>query len=288
MIWQLIVSGLATGCVYALVALGITLIYKATERVNFAQGEMAMISAFIGYTLFNRYGLPVYLACIIAVFASLPIGWLIERLTLRPTMRQPAFNAFIITLGIGIVLKSAAGFFWTHDECPAPQLFSMRGIPMGGIVMSPLNMGTIGIAVGIMLSLFAFFRYTRLGIAMRAVCQRPATAELMGVNLGMVYSLTWVISAGITAIAGVLIAPILNLSTQMGAIAISAFASAIIGGWGSIPGAIAGGMTLGIIQNLAGAYLSAEIKNMVPFLILLLILIIRPQGFFGEKEARKV
>jgi branched-chain amino acid transport system permease protein len=139
-----------------------------------------------------------------------------------------------------------------------------------------------------MAALFVFFRYTRLGLAMRAVCERPRTAELMGVDVGRVFSLTWILSAGITALGGVLIAPILNLSTHMGNIAIPAFAAAILGGWGSIPGAIAGGMLLGVLENLAGGYLFSEIKNMVPFLAVLGILVIRPQGLLGEKEIRKV
>lgn len=288
MFLQLLVSGLATGSVYALVALGLVLIYKATERVNFAQGEMAMVSAFFGYTIFTRLHWPVIPSTLGAVGLSVPLGWAIERLALRPSLRQPPFNAFIITLGVGIILKSAAGFLWSHDEFPAPSLFPQRGIHLGGVVVTPLNLGTIAVALGIMAVLFAFFRYTRLGLAMRAVCERPRTAELMGVDVGRVFSLTWILSAAVTALAGVLIAPILNLSTHMGGIAIPAFAAAILGGWGSIPGAIAGGMLLGVLENLAGGYLFSEIKNMVPFLTVLGILVLRPQGLLGEKEIRKV
>lgn len=288
MFWQLFVSGLATGCVYALVALGLVLIFKATDRVNFAQGEMAMVSAFLGYTLFARLHWPVVPSALGAVALSLPLGWVIERLAVRPALRQPPFNAFIITLGVGIVLKSTAGFLWSHDEFPAPALFPTQGIHLGSVVVTPLNLGTIVVALAIMSALFLFFRYTRMGLAMRAVCERPRTSELMGVDVGRVFSLTWILSAAITALGGVLIAPILNLSTHMGNIAIPAFSAAILGGWGSIPGAIAGGMLLGVLENLAGGYLFSEIKNMVPFLAVLGILVIRPQGLFGEKEIRKV
>ncbi|MBI5442761.1 MAG: branched-chain amino acid ABC transporter permease [Deltaproteobacteria bacterium] len=288
MFLQLTVSGLATGCVYALVALGLVLIFKATDRVNFAQGEMAMVSAFLGYTLFTRFHLPVVLSTLGAVALSLPLGWAIERLAVRPALRQPPFNVFIITLGVSIVLRSGAGYVWSHDEFPAPSLFATQGLHLGSVVVTPLNLGTIGVALAIMLALFAFFRFTDLGLAMRAVCERPRTAELMGVDVRRVFSLTWVLSSAITALGGVLIAPILNLSTHMGAIAIPAFAAAILGGWGSIPGAIAGGMLLGVLENLAGGYLFNEIKNMVPFLAVLGILALRPQGLFGEKEIRKV
>jgi branched-chain amino acid transport system permease protein len=279
---------LATGCIYALIALGLVLIFKATERVNFAQGEMAMVSAFLGYTLFNRFHLSPVVAAAGAVLLSVPMGWLVERLCVRPALRQPPFNVFIITLGLSIVLKSLSGFAWSHDEFPAPSLFSSAAIHLGPAVVTPQNLGTIGVAVAIMAALFVFFRFTRMGIAMRAVCERPRTAMLMGVDVGRVFSLTWMLSAAVTALAGVLIAPILNLSTHMGAIVIPGFAAAILGGWGSIPGAIAGGALLGVMENLAGGYLYSEIKNMVPFLAVLGILVIRPQGLLGEKEIRKV
>jgi branched-chain amino acid transport system permease protein len=288
MFWQLLVSGLATGCIYALVALGMALIYKATERVNFAQGELAMVSAFLGYTLYNRFHLSPALAALGAVALSVPMGWLVERLCVRPALRQPPFNVFIITLGLSIVLRSLAGLAWSHDEFPAPSLFSARALHLGSVVITPQNLGTIGVAVVIVAALFAFFRYTRMGIAMRAVCERPRTSMLMGVDVGKVFSLTWMLSAAVTGLAGVLIAPILNLSTHMGSVAIPGFAAAILGGWGSIPGAIAGGALLGVLENLAGGYLYSEIKNMVPFLAVLGILLIRPQGLLGEKEIRKV
>lgn len=288
MLWQLIASGFATGCIYGLIAMGLGLIYKATERVNFAQGEMAMVSAFIGYTLYNRYHLNPAAAAAGAVVLSIPMGWIVERLCVRPALSQPPFNVFIITLGLSIVLRSLSGFAWSHDEFPAPSLFSTDAIRFGPAVVTAQNLGIIAVTVAIMVALFVFFRFTRMGIAMRAVCERPRTAMLMGVDVGRVFSLSWVLSAAVTSLAGVLIAPILNLSTHMGAIAIPGFAAAILGGWGSIPGAIAGGVLLGIVENLAGGYLFSEIKNMVPFIVVLAILVVRPQGLLGEREVRKV
>ncbi len=288
MFWQLVVSGLATGCIYALVALGLTLIYKATEHVNFAQGEMAMIGAFLGYTLYSDLHFPVVLAVIGAVILSGVVGLLIELVVIRPAANQPHFNIFIITLGLSIVLKSLAGLVWSHDEFPFPGLFPVRSVTIGPVVVTPLNLGTIGVALAIMLGLFAFFRYTRHGIAMRAVCERPEVAQLMGVEVRRVFAAVWVLSAGVSGLAGALIAPVLNLSTHMGAVVIPAFAAAILGGWGSFPGAIAGGMALGVVENLAGGYLAGQIKNMVPFLVVLGVLVVRPQGLLGEKEIRKV
>ncbi len=288
MFWQLVVSGLATGCIYALVALGLTLIYKATEHVNFAQGEMAMIGAFLGYTLYTDLHLPVALAVIGAVILSGVVGLVIELVVIRPAANQPHFNIFIITLGLSIVLKSLAGLVWSHDEFPFPGLFPVRSVTIGPVVVTPLNLGTIAVALSIMVALFLFFRYTRHGIAMRAVCERPEAAQLMGVEVRRVFASVWVLSAAVSGLAGALIAPVLNLSTHMGAVVIPAFAAAILGGWGSFPGAIAGGMALGVIENLAGGYLAGQIKNMVPFLVVLGVLVIRPQGFLGEKEIRKV
>ncbi len=288
MFWQLVVSGLATGCIYALVALGLTLIYKATEHVNFAQGEMAMIGAFLGYTLYSDLHFPVVLAVIGAVILSGVVGLVIQLVVIRPAANQPHFNIFIITLGLSIVLKSLAGLVWSHDEFPFPGLFPVRSVTIGPVVVTPLNLGTIGVALAIMLALFAFFRYTRHGIAMRAVCERPEAAQLMGVEVRRVFASVWVLSGAVSGLAGALIAPVLNLSTHMGAVVIPAFAAAILGGWGSFPGAIAGGMALGVIENLAGGYLAGQIKNMVPFLVVLGVLVVRPQGLLGEKEIRKV
>ncbi len=288
MFWQLVVSGLATGCIYALVALGLTLIYKATEHVNFAQGEMAMVGAFLGYTLYTDLHLPVALAVVGAVVLSGVVGLVIQFVVIRPAAGQPHFNVFIITMGLSIVLRSLAGLVWSHDEFPFPGLFPVRSVAIGPVVVTPLNLGTIAVAVGIMVGLFAFFRYTRHGVAMRAVCERPEAAQLMGVEVRRVFAAVWVLSAAVSGLAGALIAPVLNLSTHMGAVVIPAFAAAILGGWGSFPGAIAGGMALGVIENLAGGYLAGQIKNMVPFLVVLGVLVVRPQGFLGEKEIQKV
>ncbi len=288
MFWQLVVSGLATGCIYALVALGLTLIYKATEHVNFAQGEMAMVGAFLGYTLYTDLHLPVALAVVGAVVLSGVVGLVIQFVVIRPAASQPHFNVFIITMGLSIVLRSLAGLVWSHDEFPFPGLFPVRSVAIGPVVVTPLNLGTIAVAVGIMVGLFAFFRYTRHGVAMRAVCERPEAAQLMGVEVRRVFAAVWVLSAAVSGLAGALIAPVLNLSTHMGAVVIPAFAAAILGGWGSFPGAIAGGMALGVIENLAGGYLAGQIKNMVPFLVVLGVLVVRPQGFLGEKEIQKV
>ena len=288
MFWQLVVSGLATGCIYALVALGLTLIYKATEHVNFAQGEMAMIGAFLGYTLYSDLHFPVVLAVVGAVILSGIVGLVIQLVVIRPAANQPHFNIFIITLGLSIVLKSLAGLVWSHDEFPFPGLFPVRSVTIGPVVVTPLNLGTIAVALSIMVALFAFFRYTRYGIAMRAVCERPEAAQLMGVEVRRVFASVWVLSGAVSGLAGALIAPVLNLSTHMGAVVVPAFAAAILGGWGSFPGAIAGGMALGVIENLAGGYLAGQIKNMVPFLVVLGVLVLRPQGLLGEKEIRKV
>ncbi|GAB4264175.1 MAG: branched-chain amino acid ABC transporter permease [Deferrisomatales bacterium] len=288
MFLQLVVSGLATGCIYSLVALGLILIYKATEHVNFAQGEMAMVSAFLGYSLYAHAHLPILAAVGGAVVLSAALGWLIEILSIRPARGQPHFNVFIITLGVSIVLKSLAGLVWTHDEFAFPSPFATRAVRIGGLAVTPLNLGTIATAVAIMVGLFVFFRYTKYGIAMRAVCEKPEVAQLMGIDARRVFSFTWMLSAAVTGLAGTLIAPVLNLSTHMGAVVIPAFAAAILGGWGSVPGAIAGGMLLGVIENLAGGYLAGQVKNMVPFLTVLAVLVIRPQGLLGEREIRKV
>lgn len=288
MFLQLVVNGLATGCIYSLVALGLVLIFSATEHVNFAQGEMAMVSAFLGYSLYTVLELPVVVAIMGTVAISSLLGIVIERLAIRPAANQPHFNVFIITLGVSIVLKSLAGLSWGHDEFAFPSPFPSEAIKVGGVFVTPLSIGTIAVVLVIMSLLYLFFKYTKYGLAMQAVCERAEAAKLMGVNVSRVFSSAWMLSASVTALAGVLIAPVLNLSTHMGAVVIPAFAAAILGGWGSFPGAVAGGMLLGVIENLAGGYLASQIKNIVPFLVVLGVLVVRPQGLFGEKEIKKV
>jgi|TARA_B100001971_G_scaffold206456_1_gene225261 branched-chain amino acid transport system permease protein len=288
MLLQVILSGLATGSIYALVALGLALIYNTTEHVNFAQGEMSMVSAFIGFTFFHSTGFSLPVAFLLTLAVSAVLGIIVERLVIRPAMRAPHFNIFIITLGLSIVMKSLAGFVWSHDDFPYPSIFPNETITVGNATIDMISIGNIGTTVILMLMLFIFFKYTRYGTAMRAVSHSQNAALLMGISVKQSFSITWAISFLVAAVAGILMAPVVFLSTHMGMVVINGFAAAILGGWGSIPGSIIGGMLLGIIDNVAPLYLPSQIKNVVPFMVICIVLVIRPKGIMGIERLTKV
>jgi len=273
---HVVVSGLATGSIYALMAISLVIVYNATRTLNFAQGEMLMVSTFVGWTVLRVLSAPLIVALLVAVAASALLGWLLERLIIRHAISATHFDVLIITLGLSLVLRSAAGIAWTHDEFPFPSFFGNR------------SLGIIGASLALMLALGALFRWTRLGRAMRAVAQNQRAARLMGISVERVYSASWVIASMVGAVAGVLIAPVIFLSSKMGLVAINGFTAAVLGGFGSMPGAVIGGMLLGVLENLAPLYLPASIKHSVPFLVMITILLVRPGGVLGRVARRKV
>jgi branched-chain amino acid transport system permease protein len=285
---HVVVSGLATGSIYALVAISLVIVYNATRTLNFAQGEMLMISTFVSFTLYERAKLPLVAAMLIAVVAAALLGWMIERAIIRHAIAATHFDVLIITLGLSLVLRSVAGIAWTHDEFPFPSFFGNRPVPIGPVRIAPVSLGIIGASLALMLGLWALFTHTRLGRAMRAVAQNQRAARLMGISVEGVYSASWVLASVVGALAGILIAPVIFLSSQMGLVAVNGFIAAVVGGFGSMPGAIIGGMLLGVVENLAPLYLPSSIKHSVPFLVLIAILLVRPGGVLGRPASRKV
>jgi branched-chain amino acid transport system permease protein len=283
-----VVSGLATGCVYALIALGFVLIFKATDVVNFAQGEFVMVSGFMSYTLLIGLGLPYALVLVATIVLSGFMGMVLERVVVRPIMDAPIFSIVIATIGASIVLRSSAGIVYGYDVLPLPTIFSKDPIRLGVLQFTAMDVGVIGCSLAIMMALYLFFRLTKTGMAMRATAQSQTAARLMGVSVKRIFSLTWAISAAIGGVAGVLIAPIIYLDPNLGFIGVKAFAGAILGGFGSIPGAILGGMLLGVIENLSGYFFNAGIKQVSTYILLILVLVVRPAGLFGAAPIRKV
>jgi branched-chain amino acid transport system permease protein len=233
-----VVTG-ATGCVYALIALGFVLIYKATDVVNFAQGEFVMVSGFISYTLLIWVGLPYVVVLLVTIALSGLMGVILERVVVRPIMDAPIFSIVIATIGASTVMRSLAGIVYGYDVLPLPTIFSKDPIRLGVLNFSIMDAGVIGFSLVIMLTLYLFFKYTMTGTAMRATAQSQVAASLMGVSVKSIFSMTWAISAGIGGVAGVLIAPIIYLDPNLGFIGVKAFAGAILGA-SSIPGAIVG------------------------------------------------
>ncbi|HEX3177892.1 MAG TPA: branched-chain amino acid ABC transporter permease [Methylomirabilota bacterium] len=285
---HVVVSGLATGSIYALMALSLVIIYNATRTLNFAQGEMLMASTFVAWAAQRALGLPVGVTLVVAIVAAGLLGWLVERLVIRRAIGATHWDVLIITLGLSLVLRAAAGLAFTHDEFPFPSLFDSRPVALGPVRVAPISVGIIAASLVLMAALYALFTWTRLGRAMRAVAQNQRAARLMGISVEGVYSRAWVLAAMVGAAAGVLVAPVVFLSSKMGLIVVNGFTAAVIGGFGSMPGAVLGGMLLGVLENLAPLYLPSGIRYSVPFLVLIAILLVRPAGLLGRIEARKV
>lgn len=285
---HVVVSGLATGSIYALMALSLVIIYNATRTLNFAQGEMLMISTFVAWSVQRGLGAPLLVTLPIAVVAAAVLALVFERLVIRRAVSATHWDVLIITLGLSLVLRSVAGLTWSHDEFPFPSFFGSRPMTLGPVRVAPVSLGIIGASLALMLALAALFRWSRLGRAMRAVAQNQRAARLMGISVEQVFSLAWVLAAAVGAIAGVLVAPVIFLSSKMGLIVVNGFTAAVLGGFGSMPGAVLGGMLLGVLENLAPLFLPTGIRYSVPFLVLIGILLVRPAGLLGRVEQRKV
>ncbi len=285
---HVVVSGLATGSIYALMALALVIIYNATRTLNFAQGEMLMVSTFVAWAAQRALGLPPAASLVVAVVTGGAMAWAIERVVIRRAVAATHWDVLIITLGLSLILRSVAGLVWTHDEFPFPSFFGSRPIALGPVRLAPVSLGIIGGSLSLMAVLYALFSWTRLGRAMRAVAQNQRAARLMGISVERVYATSWVLAGAVGAVAGVLVAPVVFLSSKMGLVVINGFTAAVIGGFGSMPGAVAGGMLLGVIENVAPLYLPSSIRYSVPFLVLIAILVVRPAGLLGRVEQRKV
>ena len=282
------VSGLATGSIYALMALSLVIVYNATRTLNFAQGEMLMLSTFVAWAAYRALALPLPVVLVVAVVAAAALAYVIERLVIRRAISATHWDVLIITLGLSLMLRAGAGIAWTHDEFAFPSFFSNRPVALGPVKVAPVSLGILGASLALMLALYLLFTFTRFGRAMRAVAQNQRAARLMGISVERAYSASWILAAVVGAIAGVLVAPVVFLSSKMGLIVINGFTAAVIGGFGSMPGAVVGGMLLGVIENLAPLYLPSGIRYSVPFLVLIAILLIRPAGLLGQVERRKV
>jgi branched-chain amino acid transport system permease protein len=285
---HVVVSGLATGSIYSLMALSLVIIYNATRTLNFAQGEMLMVTTFIAWSATRAFSLPLTLTFVVAVVSAVVLGFVVERVIIRRAIGATHWDVLIITVGLSLMLRAGAGLLWSHDEFAFPSFFSNKPFALGGVRVAPVSLGVIGGSLALMLALYALFTHTRLGRAMRAVAQNQRAARLMGISVERVYSTSWVLAAVVGAVAGVLVAPVVFLSSKMGLIVINGFTAAVIGGFGSMPGAVVGGMLLGVLENLAPLYLPSGIRYSVPFVVLVAILLIRPAGLLGTVERRKV
>lgn len=288
MFFQIFSSGLALGCVYALIALGFVLIYKATEVVNFAQGEFMMLGAFVALSLMTGAKLPFVLTIFLTITIMGVFGMVLERMVMRRLVGEPIFAIVMFTIGLSIFLRSIAGMIWSTDTFKFPAVFGRSFIQVGSMTLSSLDIMVISITAALVVILYLFFKFTNIGIAMEATSQNQFASFLMGINVERIDNLIWAISSMVAAVAGILLAPILFIHKDMGFIGLKAFPAAVLGGFGSIPGAIVGGLIIGLSENLAGFLLPPWIKDVFAYIILIAVLMIRPEGIFGIQEKKKV
>jgi branched-chain amino acid transport system permease protein len=290
MLSQLIVSGLSFGSLYALVALAMVIIYKTSEVPNFGQGEMAMLSTFVAYSLLVTHGYPFAVSFVGAILFAAALGVFLEFVFLRRAKDPNILSLILITLGFEMMLYGLASWKWGADQRDLPfPVSDFDIVNLGPAVMSYLNIATLLITLVLMLILFLFFRYTKVGIAMKATQQNAMAARINGIRTNRILSITWALSAMIGAVAGILLAPIVTLDPNlMLDPLLKGFASAVLGGMTSLVGAALGGYMLGIIENLFGGYVSLEFKSIVAFGIIVLVLCFKPSGLFARHYVRKV
>jgi branched-chain amino acid transport system permease protein len=284
---QQVFSGLAAGSIYASVALALVMIYRSTDLVNFAQGEMAMFSTYITWTLVNA-GLPFWAAFAITLVVSFLGGMLIERVLIRPVENAPVLAAVIVTIALLLIFNSVAGWIYSYTLQDFPSPFPDR--PLFGALMTTRDLGVIGVTLIMLLLLFLFFRFTSTGLAMRAAAQNPASARLCGIRVGHMLAIGWGLAAAIGATAGIMVAPVLFLDpNMMGGVLLYAFAGALLGGITSPVGAVIGGLVVGVTENLVGTYLIAsQLKLTVALALIILVLVFKPNGLFGTAIVRRV
>lgn len=285
---QIIISGLTLGSLYAMTALGFALIYRATRVVNFAHGDMMMIGAMIALVLYQDYKLGYVPSFLLATAGAWTMGAIIERIAFRPLVRAPAFTVILSTVAVGQILRSGVRIVRGDELSVFPAILSTQPFAWFGISFTVLNIGIIVISLLCLVGFVALFRWTRIGWAMRATAQSPAAASLVGVSVPRVFSVSWGISAALAAAAGILLAPLITITPDMGVIGIKGFIAAIMGGYNSLHGAVAGGFLLGVLENLVGVYISSTFKDVIIFGLLLLVLIVRPAGLLGTVETRRV
>jgi branched-chain amino acid transport system permease protein len=287
---QQIISGAAVGLVYALVALGFVMIHKSTQVFNFAQGELMMLGAFCAYTFIILFGLPFWAGSILAIVSVALFGAVLDRVLLRRMVGNKPFTIFMLTVGIGFCIRSIVMLVppWGTETYSLPSPLQGKVFSLGGFIVSADHVAILLTASLIAAALFVFFQFTRLGLAMRAISQNPLAASYLGVRVDSLFSIVWALSAAAAALAGVMLAPISFVHADMGQIGLKAIPAAVLGGFDSLPGAIVGGLIIGIVESLAGFYCPEGVKDVAAYVVLLVVLAVKPRGLFGQPDAKKV
>ncbi|MBR3034329.1 MAG: branched-chain amino acid ABC transporter permease [Firmicutes bacterium] len=285
-----LVSGLSLGSVYAIIALGYTMVYGIAKMLNFAHGDVIMVGAYVCFFAFTRYGLNPFISVILAMLVCTCLGIVIEKLAYKPLRAAPSLAVLITAIGVSYLLQNLALLFWSSNPKVFNSIIPNESIEIGGLTVSYITILTIVVCVVIMILLTTFINRTKLGKAMRAVSEDKGAAQLMGIDVNTTISVTFAIGSGLAAIAGVLLCSAYpNLTPTTGSMpGIKAFTAAVFGGIGSIPGAFLGGLLLGVIENLAKAYISTQISDAIVFGVLIIVLLVKPAGLLGKPTREKV
>ena len=289
-ILQLLISGLANGCVYGLIALGFVLIYKATEAVNFAQGDFMMLGAFItiGLTNTDYMGLPFWMALPMSIVAMATLAYAVDRFVIRRMFGQSQVAVVILTIAMGFVIRFFAGIIWGHNPQSLENPLAGKEVSFAGLVLGLEDVAVIVVTLLLTWGLYEFFNRTRLGLAMQGSSQNQLAAYYMGVPVKRVQGLVWALAGAVACIAGILFATKGAVDPNTGLMGIKAFAAAVIGGFGSLPGALAGGLIVGVIEPFASRYIAAGYSQIAPYALLMAVLVFRPSGLFAQARAKKV
>jgi branched-chain amino acid transport system permease protein len=280
-LWQLIVYGIATGCLYALIAVGFVLIWNTASVVNFAQGEFAMLAMFFAFTLHLTLGVPLWLALAGAVAGTAAVGYFTERTVIHPVIGRNPMTVIMVTIGLQILFSNGARFIWGTHPLHFPTLFGEKPLQVLGLLVAPQSAAIVLATAALALLLHQMSQRTWFGKALRAIAQDRETAALMGIRVTQTTALGFALSAGVAGVAGVLMAPVFFISADVGLpLLVKSFIAAVIGGFGSYPGALVGGVLIGVLDNLAGFYISTEYRDLVSFGVLIMALLFRPEGLF--------
>ena len=285
---QLTVSGLSNGMVYALVAVGFVVIYKASDVINFAQGEFLLFGAYLSFSFIGQFGLPWSLGVLATLLVAAGIGLVIERLVLRPLIGEPIISMIMVTIGLSSVLKAVVNGIWGTRPRAFPAFIPDGDLSIGTAVLGVDRLITIAVAFALLAGLSLFFRYTRDGVAMRAIADDQQAALSMGISIKRVLAVAWAIAAVTAAIAGIMLANIVGVGQEISFVGLRVFPVIILGGLDSVPGAIVGGAIIGLLEVYTGGYIGHGLNLIVPFLVLIAVLMIRPYGLFGKEIIERV
>lgn len=287
-LFEIALNGVASGGLYALAALAFVLVYKATRVVNIAIGEVLMIGAYIFFAFAATFALPIWLAVLGAVLGAGLLGALIERTMIRPLLGEPPISVFMVTVGLASILVGLVEIIWTADQRRLPEFLPKTPVMIGDAFLAPkVAYGSL-VALALIVLVLLVFRFWRGGVALRATASDQAAAYSMGINVPRVFSLAWVASAMIAAVAGIIVGSIGGISSSMGVFGLSVLVVVIVGGLDSVLGALVGGVFIGLVEALAGSYLGGEYRMLATFLVLIVVLMIRPYGLFGTHEIERL